>query len=117
MNLYKTGISFVLTALVIIISCGRKSNFETANLTESVDSVFIDSIPVYNGNTLFGIPVDSYNIVNGRVRNNQFISSILASYGVPRNTIDQLLRDNIQIFDPRKVRKAVAIQYFFQKTP
>lgn len=115
MNLYKTGISFVLTALVIIISCGRKSNFETANLTESVDSVFIDSIPVYNGNTLFGIPVDSYNIVNGRVRNNQFISSILASYGVPWNTIDQLLRDNIQIFDPRKVRKGSGYSVFLSK--
>ncbi len=54
--------------------------------------------------TLFGIPLDSYNIVTGKVKRNQFISSILAAQGVSWNDIEKLLRDNRETFDPRRVR-------------
>jgi murein DD-endopeptidase MepM/ murein hydrolase activator NlpD len=54
--------------------------------------------------TLFGIPLDSYNIVTGKVKRNQFISSILSSQGVEWNDIEQLLRENRETFDPRRVR-------------
>ncbi len=54
--------------------------------------------------TLFGIPLDSYNIVTGKVKRNQFISSILSSQGVTWNNIEQLLRENRETFDPRRVR-------------
>jgi murein DD-endopeptidase MepM/ murein hydrolase activator NlpD len=55
-------------------------------------------------NTLFGIPLDSYNIVTGKVKRNQFISSILAAQGVEWNDIEKILRDNRETFDPRRVR-------------
>lgn len=55
-------------------------------------------------NTLFGIPVDSYNITTGKVKRNQFISSILAAQGIEWNDIEKLLRDNRETFDPRRVR-------------
>ncbi|NLE33510.1 MAG: peptidoglycan DD-metalloendopeptidase family protein [Bacteroidales bacterium] len=55
-------------------------------------------------NLLFGIPADSYNIVTGRVKRNQFIASILLSHGVEWNDIEKLLRDNRETFDPRRVR-------------
>lgn len=54
--------------------------------------------------TLFGIPLDSYNIVTGKVKRNQFISSILSAQGVSWNDIEQLLRENRETFDARKVR-------------
>lgn len=54
--------------------------------------------------TLFGIPLDSYNIVTGKVKRNQFISSILSAQGVAWNDIEQLLRENRETFDPRRVR-------------
>jgi len=41
-------------------------------------------------NTLFGIPLDSYNIITGKVKRNQFISSILAAHGVAWNDIEKL---------------------------
>ena len=57
-----------------------------------------------DSNTLFGIPLDSYNIVTGKVKRNQFISSILSAHGVDWNDIEKLLSDNRETFDPRKVR-------------
>ncbi len=55
-------------------------------------------------NTLFGIHLDSYNIITGKVKRNQFISSILAAHGVAWNDIEKLLSDNRETFDPRKIR-------------
>jgi len=55
-------------------------------------------------NAFFGIPLDSYNIITGNIKRNQFISSILASHGVDWNDIEKLLTDNRETFDPRKVR-------------
>ena len=57
-----------------------------------------------DNNTLFGIPLDSYNIVTGKVKRNQFISSILSAHGVDWNDIEKLLTDNRETFDPRRVR-------------
>lgn len=57
-----------------------------------------------DNNTLFGIPLDSYNIITGKVKRNQFISSILSAHGVAWNDIEKLLSDNSKTFDPRRVR-------------
>lgn len=64
---------------------------------------------------IFGIPVDSYNIVTGKVKRNQFISTILASQGVSWNTIDELLRVNHETFDPRRVRTGSTWSAFITK--
>lgn len=64
---------------------------------------------------LFGIPVDSYNIVTGKVKRNQFISTILSSNGVPWNDIEKLLRDNKETFDPRRVRSGSPYSVFLTK--
>jgi len=64
---------------------------------------------------LFGIPFDSYNIVTGKVRRNQFISTILSDNGVSWNDIEKLLRDNSEIFDPRRVRSGNSYSVFLTK--
>lgn len=64
---------------------------------------------------LFGIPLDSYNIVTGKVKRNQFISSILQSYGVPWENIERLLRENRETFDPRRVRSGSAYSVLLTK--
>jgi murein DD-endopeptidase MepM/ murein hydrolase activator NlpD len=76
----------------------------SATGTSSADAS--SSLPAGSGSPdlIFGIPVDSYNIVTGKVRRNQFISTILASQGVEWNTIEELLRVNRETFDPRRVR-------------
>lgn len=66
-------------------------------------------------NLLFGIPVDSYTIVTGKVKRNQFISTILSSYGVPWNDIEKLLRENRETFDPRRVRTGSPYSVFLTK--
>jgi murein DD-endopeptidase MepM/ murein hydrolase activator NlpD len=82
-------------------------------MTPEDSSVLISDIPSdqahgtttgSDNNTLFGIPLDSYNIITGKVKRNQFISSILSAHGVDWNDIEKLLTDNKKTFDPRRVR-------------
>jgi murein DD-endopeptidase MepM/ murein hydrolase activator NlpD len=68
------------------------------------DTTVSASQAAVSAKNLYGINVDSYNVVTGKIRKNQFLSSVLASYGVPLNSIDQLLRQNNAVFDARKVR-------------
>jgi murein DD-endopeptidase MepM/ murein hydrolase activator NlpD len=66
-------------------------------------------------NTLFGIPLDSYNIITGKVKRNQFISSILSAHGVDWNDIEKLLTDNRETFDPRRVRTGSTYSVFMTR--
>lgn len=52
----------------------------------------------------FGFPVDSFNIVEGQVKPNQNLGSLLATFGVSMAKIDKLARNSADVFDVRKIR-------------
>ncbi len=121
--------TLISASLLISVSCTRPSAAEKigvvtkAATTEPADTVAAataDSMttpPARPGSAdmIFGIPVDSYSIVTGKVKRNQFISSILASQGVEWNTIEELLRENRETFDPRRVRTGSSWSAFITK--
>lgn len=110
-------IRFVLLAVscLALYSCLRTAPAETLKVSGGADTsasavATPDTIRLING-----IPVDSYNVLTGRVKRNQFIAEILASYNVPWNTIEELLRENRDVFDPRKVRTGSSYSVFLTK--
>jgi murein DD-endopeptidase MepM/ murein hydrolase activator NlpD len=127
MRLPFTGLAFLAVLMISVLSCTRSSTAEPRTaavksaagnpeegISVSDSSAFApvsgadssSAAPEESGGsgTLFGIPLDSYNIVTGKVKRNQFISSILSAQGVAWNDIEQLLRENRETFDPRRVR-------------
>lgn len=52
----------------------------------------------------YGLPVDSFKIEYGKVKNNQYLSQILNDKGVSMATIDQIARNSKSIFDVRKIK-------------
>ncbi|MGE5349908.1 MAG: M23 family metallopeptidase [Actinomycetota bacterium] len=116
----RISLALLMLAGAVVIkfaSCTRSGAAESSPLTPGINasdtaasalagnSLKTDSAAETGGpNTLFGIPVDSYNITTGKVKRNQFISSILAAQGIQWNDIEKLLRDNRETFDPRRVR-------------
>ena len=121
-----TGLAFLAAILIPLSSCSRTSTAEpkaaivvpdsstttpasisdssAAAMASATDSAAAAAEGSGDAGTLFGIPLDSYNIVTGKIKRNQFISSILSEQGVEWNVIEQLLRDNRETFDARKVR-------------
>ena len=63
--------------------------------------------------TLFGFPVDSFRIIEGRVLPNQNLGEILTGFDVSMAKIDQLARCSEGIFDLKKIRSGQNY-YFFQ---
>lgn len=53
---------------------------------------------------LYGINVDSLNVVKEKINRNEFLADILLKYNVDYPTIDKLARDTKGIFDVRKIR-------------
>jgi murein DD-endopeptidase MepM/ murein hydrolase activator NlpD len=52
----------------------------------------------------YGLAVDSFQIISGRIRRNQSLSSILISLGVSSDTIYKLTLASAKVFDLRKIR-------------
>jgi murein DD-endopeptidase MepM/ murein hydrolase activator NlpD len=64
----------------------------------------LESDVVNNPAYRYGIPVDSFNVVTGKIKMNSFISDLLLQYGVSMQKIDQVLNNSRTIFDVRKVQ-------------
>jgi murein DD-endopeptidase MepM/ murein hydrolase activator NlpD len=66
----------------------------------SPDSISIpQNEPVY----IYGIPADSFDMVQGQIKRDSFISDLLLKNGVSMPEIDQVLNNSKQVFDVRKV--------------
>ena len=61
----------------------------------------------------YGIPVDSFDIETGTVKNNQYLSQILNSKGVSMSDIDQIAKNSKSLFDVRKIQSGKNYSFFF----
>jgi hypothetical protein len=53
---------------------------------------------------MYGIPVDSFDLISGHIKRNGFLSEILLNNGVTMQQIDQVIRNSKSVFDVRKIR-------------
>ena len=116
MELDKIQIFFLLVVLLSFLSCDKVNNYNHGvNNLVHADSIQTIDNSAYSGNVLFGIPVDSYNVENGKVKNNQFISTVFENYGITGEQIHQILSENKETFDPRQFKKGSNYSVFISK--
>lgn len=63
----------------------------------------------------FGIAVDSFDIMDGSVKRNEYLAEILQSYNVPNSAIEKIVRYGKDIFDFRKVRAGNRYKLYAEK--
>ncbi len=97
-------IKFIILPVIIILffSC-RNSVMENE---QSVQAVSDSTTVVKRDSTTFmyGIPVDSFNLISGRIKRNGFLSSMLLEHGITMDEIDKVIRNSFSVFDVRKMR-------------
>ena len=91
-----------LILLLLLISCG--SNPQKTNDAEAVKE------PTF----LYGICIDSLDVVEGCVKKNEFLANILSREGVSYNTVNYIDRNCRKVFDVRKIK--VGNKYVFLTT-
>ena len=96
--------------LFFSFSCKQVQKKENKDQTET-DTMMLPLPPVLK----YGLPVDSFLIEDGTVRQNQHLSHILSDYGVGMGIIDQIARQSQEVFDVRKIRRGN--NYFIFQTP
>lgn len=77
----------------------------TTKAEKKVEEVPQDTIvPIAEPVLKYGLPIDSFDVEYGKVRNNQYLSQILNEKGVSMVTIDKIARKSKSIFDVRKIK-------------
>ncbi len=89
------GFTFMLWQF---FSCQTKT--EKTSEENSQDTIYVVKEPVLK----YGLPVDSFHLVTGKVKNNQYLSQILNAQGVGMGTIDKIARKSKPVFDVRKIK-------------
>lgn len=93
--------SLLIIPLIILLSCTHSGN-RPENKQVVPDSA---SIPSKASRVfMYGIPVDSFDLVSGNIKRNGFLSEILLKHGVTMQEIDQVIRNSKSVFDVRKIR-------------
>jgi murein DD-endopeptidase MepM/ murein hydrolase activator NlpD len=91
-----------LILFVAVISCNSHQGKESTTFT--VRSSDTGSAKGKPASLLFGIPVDSFNIIRGKIRANSFLSEILSEYGVTPRETDLIIRNSRSIFNVRGIK-------------
>ena len=94
-----------LLALLLLVACGG-GNSEGGGKKEAKKK----HEPVY----LYGICIDSLDVVEGKVQKNEFPANILQREGVSYNTVNHIDRNHRDVFDIRKIK--VGNKYVFLTT-
>ncbi len=95
-----------LIVLLFLVSCGGGN--ENSGSKKEVRKAKPE--PVY----LYGICIDSLDILEGKVQKNEFLANILQREGVSYNTVNYIDRNCRKVFDVRKIK--VGNKYVFLKT-
>ncbi|MDN3689713.1 M23 family metallopeptidase [Cyclobacterium jeungdonense] len=70
---------------------------------ETEEKVMVEEIVPIEENLLYGINVDELDIIEGIVKRNQTLSTILAPFNVPYQIIDEIAKKSAEIFDVKKI--------------
>ena len=94
-----------LILLLFLVSCGGGNDDNSTKKTSKKCAE-----PKY----LYGICIDSLDVVEGNVKKNEFLANILQREGVSYNTVNYIDRNKRDVFDVRKIK--VGNKYVFLKT-
>ncbi|MBN2666630.1 MAG: peptidoglycan DD-metalloendopeptidase family protein [Bacteroidales bacterium] len=108
----KTVISILL--ILFLFSCKESVN----DIIPFQQSPPADTTALHGtGQTTFmyGIPSDSFDLVNGMIKRNEMLSTILLRYGIKMEEIEMAVRNSASVFDVRKIRSGNNYTVFCRK--
>ena len=111
-----------ISRLILILIIGGSITAGIIFLTDRPEKpgvILIEYIDSLNSQkpviTEYGLAVDSFYIITGKVRKNQTLSTILYGYGVSHDTIHKLALASSGVFDLRKFRMGKPFKVFCSK--
>ncbi len=101
---------FILVSLLLVFPGGSESNeYPVVPIPE--DTLRITPLV----ETLYGYPVEPYNLIEGKIKRNQYLSDILYRYNVSPQTMNEIVRKSKNTFDVRNIRQGNHYTLFCSK--
>lgn len=100
--LFRIKVIILPVVFLLPFSCKNSVNQNIQQAQMGLDTVSVSKTDSVN--LVYGIPVDSFNLITGRIKRNGFLSSILLEHGIRMEEIDRLLKNSLAVFDVRKIR-------------
>lgn len=98
----------VVAVMIIYQLFSNRPEYSVAEVTtEEMDSLQneqVEEVVPLEPQMLFGLNVDTLQVVEATVEPNQFLSQILTQYNVSLGMIDKLAKASREVFDVRKIR-------------
>ena len=96
-----------LALLIIVTGIGSYVAFNSSEnktpIVEEIPTKDTISVEVEPPKTLYGIIIDSLEVVEGKIKRNQNLSDILTDYQVSLGKIDELAKKSKKVFDVRRL--------------
>lgn len=107
---------FIIAKATIVITVIAYLIFNIESCTEPEIANYNDTSATEPVNiNIYGINIDSLDIIEGKIKNNQNITSLLSSYNIPRKIIDEIVFNSDTVFDFRKIRAGNKYVVFLSK--
>jgi murein DD-endopeptidase MepM/ murein hydrolase activator NlpD len=102
MTLKRLSIILYISTIFLLADCTHSDITKTESVTTLSDTTANKQTesPVF----MYGIPIDSFELITGNIKRNGFLSEILLKHGVTMQEIDQVIRNSKAVFDVRKIR-------------
>ena len=92
--------------LVSLNACVQSKSNQEAEVVDLVEEELPPPVLAY------GLPVDSFLIESGKVKNNQYLSQILNTKGVSMGDIDRIAKNSKSLFDVRRIQSGKNYSFF-----
>lgn len=109
----KKFIALLVPVLTVIIIYYVFNNYPLPNSGLEANANKVDSLPAVSEvkpeepkepMLLYGVNVDSLEVIEAKIQPNQFLSQILSQYNISLSMIDKLAKESREVFDVRKFK-------------
>lgn len=103
----------VITVILIILVAAYFLIIKPLSEQQGIPVEYPDSLPVPPVIlTEYGLPVDSFVIISGKIRKNQVLSDLFYKYGITNQQINELIKASEGIFNLKKIRYGNPWKFF-----
>ena len=104
-----------LSFVVILLTTGCRDKISVRESEQRTVSDTVLNKENATPSLLYGIPVDSFDIITGKIKTNNFLTKLLLIHGVTMQELDMVLKNSRSVFDVRKMRSGNNYSLFCEK--
>ncbi len=97
----------ILTIMMCLVACGQRGTSDNADADNSIEDELI--------RYAYGIPVDSFLVTEGEVREGETLGGLLARLGASPRVVNSLASVPREVFDVRRFRANVPYEAFYSQ--